>query len=49
MDNEKKPLKERIYDKIPISVKALDVIIALLVAVTVACVVIGALKGNGAL
>ena len=46
---EVKPLKERLYDKIPISLRTLDIIIALLAVAIVACVVIGALKGNGTL
>jgi hypothetical protein len=39
--------KERLYAKVKISVKTLDKIIWLLVIAIVACVVIGALKGNG--
>lgn len=41
-----KGLKEKLYDKIPISLKVLDVIIVLLLIAIVACVVIGAMKGN---
>lgn len=40
-------IKERLYSKVKISVKTLDIIIAVLVAALVVAVVLGALKGNG--
>lgn len=42
-----KAAKENVYDKIPLTVKQLDVIIAILLVAFVVFFVIGALKGNG--
>lgn len=39
--------KERLYAKVKIPLKTLDLIIWGLVVAIVACIVIGALKGNG--
>lgn len=39
--------KERLYDKIPVSVQTLDKIIAVLFVVLILAVIIGFLKGQG--
>ena len=44
-----KSAKERLYDKIPLTVKQLDVIIVICIAVIIFAFVFGALKGNGIL
>ncbi|MEG2252072.1 MAG: hypothetical protein RSC98_03440 [Clostridia bacterium] len=41
------PFKERMYSKVKIPLKTLDVIIWVLAAAIVVCIAIGALKGNG--
>ena len=43
----KKGAKENLYDKIPLTVKQLDIIIAVMIALFVVFFVIGVLKGNG--
>ena len=43
----RKGSKEWVYDKIPISVKQLDIIIVVLIAALIVFFVLGALKGNG--
>ncbi len=45
----KKPAKERLYDKIPLNVKQLDIILIVLAVAFVVFLVIGALVGNGVL
>ncbi len=45
-DAPKKPAKERLYDKIPLSVKQLDIILVVLAVAFVVFLVLGALKGN---
>ena len=42
-----KNAKERLYDKIPLTVKQLNVIIAILIVALVTFLVIGTLLGNG--
>ena len=42
-----KGAKENLYDKIPVTLKQLDIIIAVMIALFVAFFVIGVLKGNG--
>lgn len=44
-----KGFKENLYDKIPLTVKQLDIIIFLLLVAFVVFFIIGALKGNGIL
>ncbi len=39
--------KEKVYDKIPLSVKQLDIIIVLLIIAFFVFFALGALKGNG--
>lgn len=41
------PFKERLYAKVKIKVKTLDMIIGVLVVAIIVCIVVGALKGNG--
>ena len=41
--------KESLYDKIPLTLKQLDVIIIILAIILIAALVIGTLKGNGIL
>ena len=43
----KKGAKENFYDKIPLTVKQLDVIIMVMIALFIVFFVIGILKGNG--
>lgn len=43
----RKGSKEWVYDKIPLSVKQLDIIIVVLIAALIIFFVLGALKGNG--
>ena len=43
----KKGTKENLYDKVPLTVKQLDIIIAVMIALFVVFFVIGVLKGNG--
>ncbi|WP_312644310.1 hypothetical protein [Hydrogenoanaerobacterium sp.] len=45
---EFKNAKERFYDKIPVSVQTLDIIIKLLIAVVVVTVVLGIVAGRTA-
>ena len=42
----KKGAKENLYDKIPLTVKQLDIIIAVMIALFVVFFVVGVLKGN---
>lgn len=39
--------KERLYDKIPVTVKQLDIFIGVMVALAIALVIYGTLKGRG--
>ena len=48
-DPEYKNAKEKLYDKIPLTVKQLDVIIVILFVALAVVLVIGILKGNGLL
>ena len=41
--------KESLYDRIPLTLKQLDVIIIILAIILIAALVIGTLKGNGIL
>jgi len=41
---EFKGWKERLYDKVPLSVHALDIIIKVLIAAIVVCILLGMLK-----
>ena len=43
----KKGVKENLYDKIPLSVKQLDIIITVMIVLFIVFFVIGILKGNG--
>ena len=43
----KKGAKENLYDKIPLTVKQLDIIIVVMIALFIVFFVIGILKGNG--
>ena len=45
----KRYAKERLYDKIPLSVKQLDIILIVLAIAFVVFLVLGALVGNGVL
>ena len=47
MEENDKNLKEKLYDKIPISLKSLDIIIAALVVLLVIFLLLGYLDGNG--
>lgn len=47
MEEPVKNAKERLYDKIPLTKKQLDVIIAVLIVAFVVVFILGALKGNG--
>ena len=40
-------MKESLYDKIPVTLKQLDVFIAVMVVLFIAFLTIGILKGNG--
>ena len=42
----KKGAKESLYDKIPLTLKQLDIFIAVMIALFILFFVIGALKGN---
>ena len=44
--NFKNP-KEKLYDKISLNVKQLDIIIAVLIGMLVVALIVGILKGNG--
>ena len=46
---EQLPFKERLYAKVKIPLKTLDIVIWVLAAAIIVCVVVGALKGNGIL
>ncbi|MEG0751418.1 MAG: hypothetical protein RR998_09270 [Oscillospiraceae bacterium] len=39
--------KERLYDKVPLTVKQLDIIIVVLVVAVLTVLAVGYLKGNG--
>ena len=41
------PFKEKIYEKIKIPLPALDALIVVIAVAIVACIIIGAMKGNG--
>ena len=43
----KKGAKENLYDKIPLTIKQLDIIIVVMIALFIVIFVIGVLKGNG--
>ena len=43
----KKGAKENLYDKIPLTVKQLDIIIVVMIVLFIVLFVIGILKGNG--
>jgi hypothetical protein len=45
-DEAQKGAKESLYDKIPVTIKQLDIIIAVMIALFVVFFVIGVLKGN---
>lgn len=49
LDAQPKGKKETLYDKIPLTVKQLDIIIAILLIAFVVFLVIGTLRGNGIL
>ena len=43
----KKGAKENLYDKLPFTIKQLDIVITVMIVLFVVFFVVGALKGNG--